>query len=119
MHMATTFYLTVKHFYFLTYSMTGTFIVNGGDCLQAWTKGVYRATKRRVKRSINTDRYSVPFFFHPNAECLIEPIETVLTRNLTHSKVVKCLEMPFRFGDLTKSLFMKSFDWSRNVPKEA
>ena len=89
-------------------------MVNLGDCLQAWTKGLYRATRHRVRRSINTDRYSVPLFFNPNKECLIETIETNVTKDLTHTNVVKGVEMPFRFGDLTDALLKKSYDWQKN-----
>ena len=67
-----------------------------------------------MRRSRNTDRYSIPFFFNPKSECLVEPIETDVTRNLTHSNAVKGLEMPFRFGDLANSLLQKSHDWSQN-----
>ncbi|KAJ7376576.1 hypothetical protein OS493_033737 [Desmophyllum pertusum] len=74
---------------------SGTFVVNLGDCLQAWTKGLYRATTHRVRRSIKIDRYSMPFFFNPSEECIIEPIETDVTRNLTFTKVIKGIEMPF------------------------
>ena len=88
--------------------------MNLGDCLQAWTKGLYRATKHRVRRSINTDRYSVPFFFNPNAECLIQPIETDVTEGLTYTKVVKSLEMPFRYGELHSSLLHKAYDWKKD-----
>ena len=93
--------------------LTGTFVVNLGDCLQAWTKGLYRATRHRVRRSIKTDRYSVPLFFNPNRGCIIEPIETDVTRNLTFTKIVKGVEMPFRYGDFARTLLEKSHDWSR------
>ncbi|XP_078361361.1 uncharacterized protein LOC144645678 [Oculina patagonica] len=95
----------------------GTFVVNLGDCLQAWTKGLYRATTHRVRRSIKKDRYSMPFFFNPNPGCIIEPIETDVTRNLTFTKVVKGIEMPFRYGDLAKTLLGKSHDWYKRQNK--
>ena len=101
--------------HFLTYSQTGTLVVNLGDALVGWTKGLYRAAKHRVRRSINTDRYSAPFFFNPNADCLIEPIDTNATKDLTYTKVVQGLEMPFRFSDLKMSLLRKSFDWSKDL----
>ena len=92
-------------------------MVNLGDYLQAWTKGLYRATRHRVRRSINTDRYSVPFFFNPKGDCLIEPIETDATKNLTIITAVKGLDMPFRFADLKISLLQKSHDWSKDSPR--
>lgn len=95
----------------------GTFVVNLGDCLQAWTKGLYRATRHRVRRSINTDRYSVPFFFNPKGDCLIEPIETNATKNLTIITRVKGVDMPFRYADITRSLLQKSHDWSKDSPR--
>ena len=97
--------------------LTGTLVVNLGDCLQAWTKGLYRATRHRVRRSIKTDRYSVPLFFNPNRGCIIEPIETDVTRNLTFTKIVKGLEMPFRYGDFARTLLEKSHGWSRRQNK--
>ena len=99
------------------FSLTGTLVVNLGDCLQAWTKGLYRATRHRVRRSIKTDRYSVPLFFNPNRGCIIEPIETDVTRNLTFTKIVKGLEMPFRYGDFARTLLEKSHGWSRRQNK--
>ncbi|XP_078355081.1 putative iron/ascorbate oxidoreductase DDB_G0283291 [Oculina patagonica] len=91
----------------------GTFVVNLGDCLQAWSKGLYRATKHRVRGSIKTNRYSMPFFFNPNQGCIIEPIETDVTRNLTFTKVVKGIELPFSFGDFSRALLEKSLDWDK------
>ena len=92
-------------------------MINLGDCLQAWTKGLYRATKHRVKRSIKKDRYSMPFFFNPNEGCIIEPIETDVTRNLAFTKVVKGFEMPFRYGDLSTTLLGRSHDWYKRQNK--
>ena len=109
-------FLTSRYpFLFPTYS--GTFVVNLGDCLQAWTKGLYRATRHRVRHSTKTDRYSIPLFFEPSQECIIEPIETDVTRNLTFTKVVKGIEMPFRFVDLSKSVLQKSHDWKKGEIK--
>ena len=93
-------------------------MVNLGDCLQAWSKGLYRATKHRVRRSIEKDRYSMPFFLNPNQGCIIEPIETDVTRNLTSIKVVKGVELPFSFGDFSRALLQKSHDWNKVPNKE-
>ena len=90
-------------------------MVNLGDCLQVWSKGLYRATKHRARHCVSTDRYSVALFFNPKEDVTIKPIETEVTRNLTHSNAVKGLEIPFQFGDFQKSLLKKSHDWSKNV----
>lgn len=97
----------------MSFLFTGTLVVNLGDCLQAWTKGLYRATKHRVRRSVKTDRYSIPLFFNPNRGCIIEPVETCVTRNLSFTKVVKGQQLPFTFGDFSKKLLEKSHDWKK------
>ena len=90
-------------------------MVNLGDSLQVWSKGLYRATKHRVRHSVNRDRYPLALFLNPKDDVTITPIETEVTRNLTHSNTVKGLEIPFQFGDFQKSLLKKSHDWSKNV----
>lgn len=51
------------------------YICNIGDMLQYWTKDLYIATKHRVLTS--GKRISLPFFFQPDYETVIEPVETV------------------------------------------
>lgn len=55
-----------------------TFIINIGDMLQHWTHGIYRATLHRVKNIAGTDRVSFPFFFDPNWQCPLLPIDPAL-----------------------------------------
>ncbi|KAI1612685.1 putative 1-aminocyclopropane-1-carboxylate oxidase [Exophiala viscosa] len=52
----------------------GSFIVNIGDQLQSWTNGLYISTMHRVSNLSRLERYSVPFFFSANYECVIKPI---------------------------------------------
>lgn len=52
-----------------------TFVINIGDMLEVWTHGIYRATPHRVKNTGNIDRLSLPFFFDPNWNSTLEPIE--------------------------------------------
>lgn len=52
----------------------GTFVVNIGDMLEKWTRGVYRATPHRVRNLARHDRYSFPYFFDPNFDATLEPI---------------------------------------------
>lgn len=71
----------------------GTFVINLGDLMARWTNGVYSSNMHRVKnnRSIG-DRYSLPFFYSPRADAVIEPIATCVTA-----------EHPRRFETCTSS----------------
>lgn len=52
------------------------FICNIGDMLDRMTGGIYRSTAHRVKSPSAHDRLSFPFFFDPNFNARVEPIET-------------------------------------------
>ena len=53
----------------------GSFICNIGDMLDRMTRGIYRSTPHRVLDSTRRDRLSFPFFFDPNFNAEIRPIE--------------------------------------------
>lgn len=40
--------------------VANSFVVNIGDMLELWTRGLYRATPHRVRNAANRDRYSYP-----------------------------------------------------------
>lgn len=74
----------------------GTFVVNVGDLLARWTNGVYMSNLHRVKNNISGgDRYSVPFFYTPNYDAIIEPIPSCVTA-----------DQPRRFETCTSSAHM-------------
>lgn len=58
--------------------MEGAFICNLGDMLERWTNGVYKSTEHRVINRNGKDRYSVPFFWEPAFDTVVEPIITTL-----------------------------------------
>jgi isopenicillin N synthase-like dioxygenase len=53
-----------------------TLIINLGDCLERWTNGMFVSTRHRVITPPGaSERYSAPFFFEPNFDCVIECLE--------------------------------------------
>lgn len=56
-----------------------TYICNIGDMLQYWTKDLYVATKHRVLTG--TPRISLPFFFQPDYETVVQPIVSIKGRD--------------------------------------
>jgi isopenicillin N synthase-like dioxygenase len=55
----------------------GTFVINLGDLMARWTNGIYNSNMHRVKNNKSkTDRYSIPFFYSPRPDAVIEPIPT-------------------------------------------
>ena len=57
----------------------GTLLVNTGNVLVRWTNDQYLSTKHRVINTQNVDRYSIPVFFGPNADAVIEVVPTCQT----------------------------------------
>lgn len=51
------------------------FVCNIGDMLDRMTGGLYRSTPHRVKSPPKHDRLSFPFFFDPNFNSEVKPIE--------------------------------------------
>jgi isopenicillin N synthase-like dioxygenase len=54
----------------------GTLLVNTGNLMVRWTNGEYLSTKHRVINNNKVDRYSIPVFFGPSDDALIEVLPT-------------------------------------------
>ncbi len=54
----------------------GTLLVNTGNLIVRWTNDEYLSTKHRVINTNEVDRYSIPVFFGPSGDALIEVLPT-------------------------------------------
>ncbi len=63
----------------LVENIPGTFLVNTGNVMTRWTNDIYLSTKHRVINTADVDRYSIPVFFGPSGDALIECIPTCVT----------------------------------------
>jgi isopenicillin N synthase-like dioxygenase len=59
--------------------ISDTFIVNTGNILKQWTNGRFISTPHRASNQEPRSRFSIPFFFHPNEDTLIEPLTNCLS----------------------------------------
>ena len=57
----------------------GAFVINTGDMMQVWSNDVYHAAIHRVLAMNETDRYSIPFFYNPDASTQVTPLPSVVT----------------------------------------
>ena len=55
------------------------FVINTGDMMQVWSNDRYRAAIHRVQAMHARDRYSVPFFYNPNAGARVSPLPSVVS----------------------------------------
>jgi isopenicillin N synthase-like dioxygenase len=53
-----------------------TLLVNTGNLIVRWTNDEYLSTKHRVINSNDVDRYSIPVFFGPSGDAMIEVLPT-------------------------------------------
>lgn len=50
------------------------YVINLGEVMKIWTKGMFMATPHRVINRSGKERYSIPFFMNPTHDALVRPI---------------------------------------------
>lgn len=79
-----------------------TYLVNIGRVTQILTNDRYKATEHRV-RKVSTPRYSIPFFYNPNFDAIIQPLDQCCSsRNPPRHS-------PYRQGEFLAERFGRSF----------
>ncbi|KXJ27410.1 probable iron/ascorbate oxidoreductase DDB_G0283291 [Exaiptasia diaphana] len=87
----------------------GTVLVMIGDAIESWTKGLYKAPVHRVKNTTSQSRYSMAFFFQPNLETVIKPMDIpeILKRNFVPTR--KDIKLPYHYGQQLYKNYCQSF----------
>lgn len=83
----------------------GTFVVNIGDMIERWTNGEWKSTNHRVIHRGSNYRTSVPFFFEPNFDAEIKPLQKCIERTGGHP-----LFQPIVYGDHLTSKVTANFE---------
>jgi isopenicillin N synthase-like dioxygenase len=78
----------------------GTLVVNVGDMLHRMSNGKLLSTPHRVINRSGKERYSIPFFFDPHVETMIEPLPGTGAANFP----------PLRFADFLRHELEAAYD---------
>ena len=73
--------LQVYHdgFWYTVPNVDDALVINTGDMMQVWSNDIYRAAMHRVLAMEERERYSIPFFFNPAADCRVKPLPSVVS----------------------------------------
>lgn len=93
-------------------SIPGAFIINIGEIMERWTNGLYKATEHRVLDNGGKDRYSIPFFFDPNHDAIIECIPTCMSADHPPKYA------PIKAADYLNTRFDYSFSYRKETTTE-
>ncbi|OCK75977.1 Clavaminate synthase-like protein [Lepidopterella palustris CBS 459.81] len=72
----------------------GAFVVNIGDMIERWTNGLWQSTRHRVIHRGEGFRVSVPFFYEPDWDAVVQPLQKCIERTGGEDKYG-----PIKYGD--------------------
>jgi isopenicillin N synthase-like dioxygenase len=94
--------------------LPGTFVINLGDLMARWTNGIYNSNMHRVNNNRSgRNRYSIPFFYGPRPDAVIEPMPSCVDD-----------EHPRRYAVCTadehmREMFARSYGYDPNAALRA
>ena len=88
-------------------------VLNVGDMLARWTNGRFVSTPHCVINRSGGDRYSLPYFFDPSMDALIECVPTCTDAD--HPPQYP----PIRYGDYLMERLNKNYDYRKDTAATA
>jgi len=98
--------------------LKGCIVCNIGEMWEVWSNGLYKSTLHRVVHRGSNYRVSIPFFFEPNFDALVKPLDGALRMqagdtNFLHPSVkavAKPNYEPVQYGEFLKKKVGNNFD---------
>ncbi|KAF9481160.1 Clavaminate synthase-like protein [Pholiota conissans] len=87
----------------------GCVVCNIGEMWETWTDGLYRSTLHRVVHRGSNYRVSVPFFFEPNFNALVKPLDAVARTKANEGIDPTPTRKPIVYGDFLVSKVGNNF----------
>lgn len=87
----------------------GSFVCNIGDMLRLWTNGLYKPTMHRVVNATpDRSRISIPFFYEPNYDAMVEPLPEMCSPSEPKLPSV-------RYGKHLESKVLRNFEFQNEA----
>ncbi|KAI4997866.1 jasmonate-induced oxygenase 2 [Hordeum vulgare subsp. vulgare] len=55
------------------------YVINVGDIIQVWSNDRYESAEHRVSVNSDKERFSMPYFFNPGSDAMVEPLEEMVS----------------------------------------
>uniref|UniRef100_A0A453HF89 Fe2OG dioxygenase domain-containing protein n=1 Tax=Aegilops tauschii subsp. strangulata TaxID=200361 RepID=A0A453HF89_AEGTS len=55
------------------------YVINVGDIIQVWSNDRYESAEHRVSVNSEKERFSMPYFFNPGSDAMVEPLEEMVS----------------------------------------
>lgn len=85
----------------------GTFVLNAGDLMPRWTNGRFKSTPHRVINLSGGDRYSIPYFYDPSMDAVVQPLPPFANEPAKFA--------PVRYGDYLMERLNKNYTYRQDA----